>query len=148
MLLNDYDGTTCLWTCEKRRGCYLWRTERFLFPDRFLCKGEGFQMVASRDWCPHSNPSSACHLLWVALGKSPTLSHPYPRIKPGSPTLQADALLSEPPGKLSFYQTYPHNTWILNLASTSLSRHLTYLYSQLKIKRMQCPQITLFTVTA
>ena len=28
---------------------------------------------------------------------------PDPGIEPGSPTLQADALLSEPPGKLPYY---------------------------------------------
>ena len=30
---------------------------------------------------------------------------PNPGIEPGSPTLQADALLSEPPGKPLFYMT-------------------------------------------
>ena len=33
---------------------------------------------------------------------------PNPGIKPGSPTLQADALPSEPPGKLSLYMKFIH----------------------------------------
>jgi len=33
---------------------------------------------------------------------------PNPGIKPGSPTLQADALPSEPPGKLSLYMMFIH----------------------------------------
>ena len=36
-------------------------------------------------------------LEWVAISFSRDL--PYPRIEPGSPALQADSLLSEPPGK-------------------------------------------------
>ena len=37
---------------------------------------------------------------------------PHPGIEPGSPTLQADSLLSEPPRKLSIQ---PINTWLQRL---------------------------------
>ena len=38
---------------------------------------------------------------------------PDPRIKPRSPTLQVDALLSEPPGKLTYVQNRISNVFIL-----------------------------------
>ena len=52
----------------------------------------------------YSPPSSCVHgilqariLEWVAMSFSSDL--PDPRIEPGSPALQVDSLLSEPPGK-------------------------------------------------
>ena len=55
-----------------------------------------------------SLPGSSVHgifqarvLEWVAISFSRDL--PNPGIKPGSPALQADVLLSEPPGKTSNY---------------------------------------------
>ena len=36
---------------------------------------------------------------WSGLPFPPPRDFPNPGIEPGSPTLQADALLSEPPGK-------------------------------------------------
>ena len=38
---------------------------------------------------------------------------PDPGIKPRSPTLQVDALLSEPPGKLTYVQNRISNVFIL-----------------------------------
>ena len=38
---------------------------------------------------------------------------PDPGIEPGSPTLQADALLSEPPGTLTYVQNRIGNVFIL-----------------------------------
>ena len=59
------------------------------------------QLCSPRDYSP---PGSSVHgilqariLEWVAILFSRDL--PNPGIKPGSPTLQADSLLSEPPGK-------------------------------------------------
>ena len=61
----------------------------------------------------HSPPGSSVHGLlqarilgWVAISSS--RGSPDPGIEPGSSTLQADSLLSEPPGK-------PHNNNDINI---------------------------------
>ena len=50
----------------------------------------------------YSPPVSSVHGIfqyWSGLPVPSPRDHPDPGIKPGSPTLQADSLLSEPPGK-------------------------------------------------
>ena len=42
----------------------------------------------------------ACQAYWSGLPSPPPGALPDPGIEPGSPALQADSLLSEPPGKL------------------------------------------------
>ena len=39
---------------------------------------------------------------WSGLPFPSPGDFPYPRIEPGSPVLQADSLLSEPPGKIAY----------------------------------------------
>ena len=46
---------------------------------------------------------------------------PDPGIEPGSPTLQADALLSEPPGTLG--KSVPQYIWHVQQAKTDLQVH-------------------------
>ena len=46
---------------------------------------------------------------WVAISFSRDL--PDPGIEPGSPALQADTLLSEPPGKPSVQAYFFHSFW-------------------------------------
>ena len=50
------------------------------------------------DYTVHGIPQAKI-LEWVAVPSPGDL--PNPQIKPGSPALQADSLLSEPPGKLN-----------------------------------------------
>ena len=57
-------------------------------------------------------------LEWVAISFSRDL--PNPGIKPGSPALQADVLLSEPPGKTSNYWKKEAANVIINM----MQRHL------------------------
>ena len=45
---------------------------------------------------------------WSGLPCPPPGDLPNPGIEPRSPTLQADSLLSEPPGKLMKYYSHPH----------------------------------------
>ena len=63
-----------------------------------------------------SPPGSSVHripqarvLEWVAI----SFSRPDPRIKPGSPALQEDSLLSEPPG--SSNKMHTNEKWPLNI---------------------------------
>ena len=72
-----------------------------------------------------SLPGSSVHgifqarvLEWVAISFSRDL--PNPGIKPGSPALQADVLLSEPPGKTSNYWKKEAANVIINM----MQRHL------------------------
>ena len=45
---------------------------------------------------------------WIGLPFPSPWDLPDPGIEPGSPALQADALPSEPPGKLSLYMMFIH----------------------------------------
>ena len=68
---------------------------------------------------------------WSGLSCPPPGHLPNPGIQPGSPTLQADSLPSEPPGKLASFSTHPQmgaslhtnkhgpQTSTINLASCS-----------------------------
>ena len=66
--------------------------------------------------CPHVTPWTAAHQASLSLEFSRqgywTGLHfhnlPYPGIEPRSPTLQADSLLSEPPGKPHMVTTWVH----------------------------------------
>ena len=50
----------------------------------------------SRLFCPQGFSKQE---YWSRLPRPPPGDHPNPGIKPRSPTLQVDSLLSEPPGK-------------------------------------------------
>ena len=63
-----------------------------LWPARLLCPWD----------CPGKNTSMGCHSL-------PQGIFPNPEIEPGSPTVQADSLSSEPPGRPCVSQSEPHH---------------------------------------
>ena len=67
--------------CSVVKSCLTLSQPRRLYPARFLCPWDS----------PDNNTGVGCHFLLQGL--------PNPRIEPGSPALQADSLLSEPPGK-------------------------------------------------
>ena len=57
---------------------------------------------------------------WSGLPCPPAGNLPDPGIEPTSPTLQADALLSESPGKASSHKSWPKNKGLLLMLSLML----------------------------
>ena len=62
-------------------------------------------------------------LEWVAIPFSRDLSHPG--IKPVSPALQADSLLSEPPGEPPLYKAEPQSPTLLCKYDQKIKQPLT-----------------------
>ena len=74
-----------------------------------------------------SPPGSSVHGIsqkeyWSGLPFHSPENFPDPGIEPGSPTLQADSLPSEPPGKSSLHQGIPRN-WRWGHRLLALTRH-------------------------
>ena len=67
------------------------------------------------DWIAPLSVEFSRHEYWSGLSFSPAGDLPDPGIKPGSPSLQADSLPSESPGKSTFIRKKGFDISDLNL---------------------------------
>ena len=95
---HPYTGSVSIEQLEEDSNCCLW--------GEVIDEG-GSTVGVSNSLRPHGLQPTRLLCPWNSPGKNPKVGSlsllqgnlPHPEIEPGSPALQADSLLSEPPGK-------------------------------------------------
>ena len=94
---------------------------------------------------PHHTPLSmgfSRQEYWSGLPCPPPEDFPSPGIEPGSPALQEDSLLSEPPGKSRYSGEEPSSDLLIDRSSAGLVSSQTTLACLLTLPPPSCVMVT------